>query len=86
MVHLAEGGDAVSGGDTHRDVHALEPVAPNGTTLSTLAVSNDEAGFADVLAWIAEHAPGPRLVGLLEHSHPYDPERHTTATAALSNS
>ena len=59
MVQLAEVVDAVIGGDTHRDVHALELVAPNGTTLSTLAISNDEAGFAEVLAWIAQRAPGP---------------------------
>jgi transposase len=71
MVQLAEVVDAVIGGDTHRDVHALELVAPNGTTLSTLAISNDEAGFADVLAWIAKHAPGPRLVVALEGTRSY---------------
>ena len=30
MTMLAEVVDAVVGGDTHRDTHALEMVAPNG--------------------------------------------------------
>jgi transposase len=71
MAYLAEVVDAVIGGDTHRDVHALELVAPNGTTLSTIAVGNDDAGFAEALAWIAEHAPGPRLMVALEGTRSY---------------
>jgi transposase len=71
MVHLAEVVDAVLGGDTHRDTHALELVAPNGATISTLAIDNDDAGFAEALAWIAEHAPGPRVVIALEGTRSY---------------
>jgi hypothetical protein len=63
---LAEVVDAVIGGDTHRDTHALEMTAPTGVSIATLSVSNDERGFADALAWIAEHAPGPRVVVALE--------------------
>jgi hypothetical protein len=37
---LAETIDAVIGGDTHRDTHALEMCSPTGATLSTLEVSN----------------------------------------------
>lgn len=59
MTMLAENVDAVIGGDTHRDTHALEMTAPNGTTLATLTITDDTAGFAETLAWIAHHAPSP---------------------------
>jgi hypothetical protein len=62
MTMLAEVVDAVIGGDTHRDTHALEVLAPNGATITTLAIDNDYGGFVDAIAWIAEHAPGPRIV------------------------
>jgi transposase len=45
-----------------RDTHTLEMVAPVGATITTLTIDNDDAGFAETLAWIAEHAPGPRVV------------------------
>jgi hypothetical protein len=65
MTMHAEIMDAVVGGDTHRDTHALEMLAPSGTTIAVLGVGNDEDGFAEVIAWIAEHAPGQRVaVGL----------------------
>lgn len=65
MTMLAEVAGAVAGGDTHRDTHALEMLAPNGTAIEMLAISNDDDGFAEAIAWIAEHAPGPRIaVGL----------------------
>lgn len=38
---LAEIVDAVIGGDTHRDTHALEMLASNGTTISAKVVDND---------------------------------------------
>ena len=59
MTQLAEIVDAVVAGDTHRDLHSLELVAPNGATLSAMTISNDEARFTDALAWIAEHTPAP---------------------------
>jgi hypothetical protein len=34
---LAEVVDAVVGGDTHRDTHALELTAPSGATIATLS-------------------------------------------------
>ena len=43
---LAEVVDAVVGGDTHRDTHALEMLAPNGATISTLAIDNDDGGLS----------------------------------------
>lgn len=66
MPMVAELVDAVVGGDTHRDTHTLEMVTPIGATITTLTVDNDDAGFAEALAWIAEHAPGPRIVVGLE--------------------
>lgn len=63
--------NAVVGGDTHRDAHALELVAPSGVTLATLSISNDEGGFAEALTWIAECAPGPRVVVALEGTRSY---------------
>ena len=71
MPLIAEVVDAVVGGDTHRDSHALEMTAPTGATISTLSISNDENGYADMLAWIAEHAPGPRVVIGLEGTRSY---------------
>ena len=44
MPMLADIVDAVIGGDTHRDSHTLELVAPSGVTLATLTVGNDEPG------------------------------------------
>ena len=68
---LADEVDAVVGGDTHRDSHALEMVAPTGATISTLTIGNDEAGFTDAVSWIADNAPGPRLVIGLEGTRSY---------------
>jgi transposase len=66
MPMLAEVVDAVVGGDTHRDTHALEMTAPSGVTIATLSIGNDDAGYAEALAWIGEHTPGPRVVVALE--------------------
>lgn len=71
MIQLAEVVDTAVGGDAHRDAHALELVAPNGATVSTVAISNDDAGFTAALAWIAEHAPGPRIVIALKGTRSY---------------
>lgn len=71
MPLVAEVVDAVIGGDTHRDTHTLEMTAPTGATLATTTIDNDEAGLAEALAWIAEHAPGSRLVIGLEGTRSY---------------
>lgn len=71
MPLVAEVVDAVVGGDTHRDSHALELTAPTGATLATLTVDNDDNGYAEVLAWIVEHAPGPRVIIGLEGTRSY---------------
>ncbi|OZM75665.1 DNA/RNA non-specific endonuclease [Pseudonocardia sp. MH-G8] len=48
MVQLAEVVDAVVGGDAHRNVYALELVAPNGDTLSTCVYPNAAPQAADL--------------------------------------
>jgi transposase len=68
---LAEEVDAVIGGDTHRDSHALEMTSACGATISTLAVSNDAGGFGAAIGWIVDNAPGPRLVVGLEGTRSY---------------
>jgi transposase len=35
------------------------------------SVRNDSTGFAELLAWIVDHAPGPRLVVSIEGSRSY---------------
>jgi transposase len=71
VTMVAETVDAVIGGDTHRDTHSLEMTAPNGTTIATLTIDNNACGFAEALAWIAEHAPGHRIVVGLEGTRSY---------------
>lgn len=71
MPMLAEEVDAVVGGDTHRDTHALEMTAPTGATISTSEIANDEGGFANAVTWIAENVPGPRVIIGLEGTRSY---------------
>ena len=66
MPMLAELIDAVVGVDTHRDTHEVELALPTGTAIGTRKISNDTAGFAELLAWILDHAPGPRVVVSIE--------------------
>jgi transposase len=68
---LAELVDAVIGVDTHRDTHEAEIADATGTPIATLKISNNSAGFAAMLAWIAEHAPGPRIVVSMEGTRSY---------------
>ena len=66
MPMLAELVDAVVGVDTHRDSHEVELALPTGTAIGTRKISNDDSGFAELLAWIVDHAPGPRVVVSIE--------------------
>jgi transposase len=71
MPIVADFADAVVGGDTHKDSHALEMVAPSGARIAAVTISNDSDGFAHAIAWIAEHASGPRVVVGLEGTRSY---------------
>src|SRR4051795_4118944 len=68
---LAELVDAVVGIDTHRDTHQVEIALPNGAPIASTTISNDATGYAELLAWIVEHAPGPRLAISIEGTRSY---------------
>jgi hypothetical protein len=46
---VAESVDAVIGGDTHRDTHALAMTAPHGARIATPTINNNASGFAEAL-------------------------------------
>lgn len=71
MPSLADRVDAVIGVDTHRDTHEVEIADANGTPIATCSISNDSSGFAGLIAWIAEHAPGPRVIVSVEGTRSY---------------
>jgi len=68
---LADIVDAVVGVDTHRDTHQVEIALPNGAPLATTTISNDSSGYAELLAWIVDHAPGPRVALSIEGARSY---------------
>src|SRR5919112_1152917 len=61
----------VIGIDTHRDNHEVEIADATGTPIATMRISNDSAGFTQLLAAVAEVAPGPRVAVSLEGSRSY---------------
>jgi len=63
--------DAVVGGDTHRDTHQLEMLTGAGVMISTISIDKDADGYAAAIAWIAQHAPGPRVLVGLEGTRSY---------------
>ena len=68
---LAEVVDAVIGTGTHRDSHEAEIADAAGKPVATMRIGNDSAGFAQLLAAIAEVAPGPRVAVSIEGSRSY---------------
>jgi transposase len=68
---LAELVDAVIGVDTHRDTHQVEIARPTGAPIATTTITNDTHGYAQLLAFIAAHAPGPRLTVAVEGTRSY---------------
>jgi transposase len=79
---LAERVDAVIGVDTHRDTHDVEIAHPSGAVIATCRITNDTTGYAQVLAWIGDHAPGPRLVVSVEGTRSYGIGLTRAVTAA----
>ena len=71
MPMLAELVDAVVGVDTHRDSHEVEIALPTGSPIATCAIRNDAAGYAELLTWVRDHTPGPRLVVAIEGTRSY---------------
>jgi transposase len=71
MAMVAEVVDAVVGIDTHRDIHQVELGAPSGRPLAAVQIPNTDAGFAALLAWLSEHAPGLNIVVGIEGTRSY---------------
>jgi transposase len=71
MTMVAELADAVVGVDTHRDAHQAEIAQPSGAPIATISVRNTEAGYAELLTWAGEHAPGERIMFLVEGTGSY---------------
>ena len=71
MAMLSEVTDAVIGADTHRDKNQVEIAHPSGAVIATGSFGNDSAGHAAAVAWMFEHAPGPRLVVSIEGTRSY---------------
>jgi transposase len=71
MTMLAEVVDVVIGIDTHRDSHEVEIADTAGRPVAMMRIGNDSAGFARLLAAIAEVAPGPRVAVCIEGSRSY---------------
>jgi transposase len=71
MTMLAEVVDAVIGTGTHRDTHEAEIADAAGKPIAVMRIGNDSAGFARLLAAIAEVAPGPRVAVCIEGSRSY---------------
>ena len=82
MPMLAELVDAVVGVDTHRDTHQVEIALPNGAPIASTTISNDATGYAELLAWILDHAPGPRLALSIEGTRSYGVGLARAAAAA----
>jgi len=68
---LAEAVDAVIGIDTHRDSHEAEIADAAGKPIATMQIGSDSAGFAQLLAAIADVTPGPRVAVSIEGSRSY---------------
>jgi transposase len=79
---LADNVDAVIGVDTHRDTHHAEIAHPSGATIATCFIASTSAGYAQLLRWAREHAPGPRLVFCIEGTRSYGAGLARAATAA----
>ena len=79
---LAELVDAVVGVDTHRDTHQVEIALPSGAPIAVTTISNDTTGYAELLAWIVDHAPGPRLAVSIEGTRSYGVGLARAAAAA----
>ena len=71
MPMLADLVDAVVGVDTHCDTHEVEIALPTGRSIATTSISNDTTGYAQLLAWILDHAPGPRMAIAIEGTRSY---------------
>jgi transposase len=66
MTMLADTADAVIGVDTHTDTHTACLLDLRGRQIATITVPADPQGYALLLAWAREQAPGPQLAWAVE--------------------
>lgn len=71
MPMLAEMVDAVVGVDTHRDTHQAEIAHASGAPIATCTIDNTSAGYAQLLTWIATHAPEQQIAISIEGTRSY---------------
>ena len=71
MTVLTEVIDVVIGTGTHRDTHEGVIADAAGKPITVMRIGNDSAGFARLLAAIAEMVPGPRVAVCIEGSRSY---------------
>jgi hypothetical protein len=50
--------------------------------LATCSISNDSGGYSELIGWIAQHAPGSRLVIAIDGTRSYGVGRARAAMAA----
>jgi len=79
---LADIIDAVIGVDTHRDSHHAEIAHPTGAVIATCSVPDTSTGYAQLLRWAGQHAPGPRLAACIEGTRSYGAGLARAAAAA----
>jgi hypothetical protein len=79
---LVEVIDAVVGVNTHRDAHEVQIASPTGTPIATVSISKDSDGYNDLITWIVQHAPGPRLAVSCEEARGYAAGLARAAAAA----
>jgi transposase len=85
MTMLADAVDAVVGVDTHRDTHTAVVVDCAGRSLGNRTVANSTAGFTELLQWMQESVPGPRVLMAVEGTRSYGLAltRHARAAGIL---
>jgi transposase len=71
MTMLADTVDAVVGIDTHSRTHTARLATATGVVLGERTVTNTSAGFAELLTWINEQRPGPRVLAAVEGTRSY---------------
>jgi transposase len=68
---LAEVVDAVVAVNSRHGTYEVQISSPAGTPIAAVSISRDQAGYTDLLTWIMEHAPGPRLAVSAEGASGY---------------
>jgi len=62
----------------------VELALPTGTPIGIRKISNDNSGFAELLAWILDHSPGPRVVVSIEGTRSFGVGLARAVAAALT--